>query len=334
VLTPPPDLDATDVARLVRDEWALPVSECRYLAEGMGSHHWLGFDEAGAERWFITADRVRTAAAAKDLQACFTVACWLADKLPFVLGPQAAADGSVTHPADPGGSLLVSVRDYLAGESGRFGAFTNPDVLVQVLRALAQLHALAVPDLLPRWQPANYEGIRSAIRESDVRWAPAGPFAEAARQLVRANAETLTRRLHDFDAACVDLLSDRQDVISHGEPHASNVLVLTPDVRRPALASPIALLDWDTVRAAPRERDLAVALPDTDSAELPASVRVYLDATGGLDDLDHDVIALFREEWALNDIDVYLAELRAPHGDTADTQAALRFLGNYVTGGS
>jgi spectinomycin phosphotransferase len=331
VLTPPPDLDETDVARLVRDAWALPLRECRYLAEGMGSHHWLGSDHAGADRWFITADRVGSSRVAEELQACFTVVTSLAEKLPFVLGPQAARDGSVTLPAGRNGSLLVSVRDYLPGESGRFGEFTEPQVRLQVLRALAELHALSVPDLLPRWEPAVYAGIHSALSEKDTSWAPAGPFAEAARQHVRTNASSLTRRLAEFDARSTDLLSQRHDVISHGEPHAANVLVLAPGKAIGDQGSPFALLDWDTVRAAPKERDLAVALPDADSEELQEAVTVYVEASGGIDDLDHDVIALFREEWALNDIDVYLAELRAPHGDTADTQAALHFLGRYVT---
>ena len=334
MLTPPPDLDETEVARLVRDAWTLPLQRCRYLAEGMGSHHWLGSDAAGADRWFITADRVGTPEEAEELQACFTVVSSLAQRLPFVLGPQAATNGSVTHPAGSDGSLLVSVRDYLPGESGQFGVFARPETRFQVLRALAEMHALPVPDLLPRWQPETYAGIRSALSEKDSSWAPAGPHAEAARQLVLTNAGSLTCRLEDFDARSVDLLSPRHDVISHGEPHAANVLVLESGHPSGGLSSPIALLDWDTVRAAPRERDLAVALPVAESGELPEATRIYLEASGDIDDLDHDLIALFREEWALNDIDVTLRELRAPHGDTADTQAALQILGTYAAAGS
>ncbi len=334
MLTPPPDLDETEVARLVRDAWELPLEQCRYLAEGMGSHHWLGSDATGADRWFITADRVGAPKEAEELQACFTVVSSLAQQLPFVLGPQAAKDGSVIHPAGSDGSLLVSVRDYLPGDSGPFGVFAQPEIRFQVLRALAEMHALPVPDLLPRWQPETYAGIRSALTEKDASWALAGPHAESARHLVLTNAGSLTRRLEDFDARSVDLLSHRHDVISHGEPHAANVLVLESGHPSGGLNSPIALLDWDTVRAAPRERDLAVALPGADSVELPEATRIYLEASGDIDDLDQDVIALFREEWALNDIDVTLTELRAPHGDTADTRAALQILGNYAATGT
>jgi spectinomycin phosphotransferase len=101
-----------------------------------------------------------------------------------------------------------------------------------------------------------------------------------------------------------------------------------------ASSSPIALLDWDTVRAAPRERDLAVALPDAGSEDWPAALTVYLESSAGIDGVDDDLISLFREEWALNDIDVYLTELRAPHGDTADTRAALHYLEDHLTGGT
>jgi spectinomycin phosphotransferase len=333
VLTPPPDLDESEVARLTRGAWGLPVSRCRYLAEGMGSHHWLGSDVAGTDRWFITADRVRTSESAEELQACFRIVQCLADRLPFVLGPQLCLDGSITVPTGRDGSLLLSVRDYLPGQSGRFGEFTDPEVRFDVLRALGKLHSLPVPDLLPRWQPATYAGIRSALTERNDSWKSAGPFAEAARQLVQVHADTLTRRLDAFAAASTDLLSHREDVISHGEPHAANVLVLAPTARRSA-NSRIALLDWDTVRAAPRERDLAVALPDGDGEGLAAALDVYLGAAGAVERSDHEVIALFREEWALNDIDVYLRELRAPHGDTADTQAALHYLEGYATSGT
>jgi spectinomycin phosphotransferase len=186
----------------------------------------------------------------------------------------------------------------------------------------------------PRWQPDRYQGSRSALDERDSSWASAGPFAEAARRLVRMNATMLNRRLDAFAAAAADLAARRHDVVTHGEPHAANVLVLAPGSGRFA-HSRIALLDWDTVRSAPRERDLAVALPEEDSADLTQALEVYFDAAAGNpDSLDGDAIALFREEWALNDIDVYLTELRAPHRDTADTQAGLRYLEKYLTGGS
>jgi spectinomycin phosphotransferase len=333
MLTPPPDLDESEVARLTRAAWGLPVSRCRYLAEGMGSHHWLGSDATGLDRWFVTADRVRTSESAAELRACFTVVRSLAERLPFVLGPQACLDGSITVATGRDDSLLLSVRDYLPGESGRFGEFADPEVRFQVLRALGELHSVPVPDLLPRWQPSPYHSIRSALGERDTTWEPAGPFAEAARHLVQATADTLTRRLEDFAAGSTALLSRRQDVISHGEPHAANVLVLPP-APAPFAGSPIALLDWDTVRAAPRERDLAVALPGADAEGLPAALEVYLGVAGDVDRPDHDVIALFREEWALNDIDVYLRELRAPHGDTADVRAALHFLESYAGSGN
>jgi spectinomycin phosphotransferase len=194
------------------------------------------------------------------------------------------------------------------------------------------MHALPLPSLLPRWQPETYEGIRSALVEMDRPWATVGPFAEPARQLVRTNASAVARRLADFDARSVGLLSHRHDVISHGEPHAANVLVRAPSNVSGDRGSPIALLDWDTVRAAPRERDLAVVLPAADSPDLEEAVSVYLEAAGDTVALNPDVIALFREEWALNDIDVTLRQLRAAHADTADTQAALRILATYTTG--
>jgi spectinomycin phosphotransferase len=339
VLTPPPDLDEDAVTRLVRDAWGLPISGCSYLAQGMGSHHWLGYDDSGIDHWFITADRVRTTGQADELAACFQVVSSLARQLPFVLGPQPALDGSVVQAAALG-SLLVSVRDYLAGDSGRFGRFERPEGRLQVLRALADLHALPVPPELPRWQPDDYPDLILALDEVAEPWDAVGPFTGTVQDLVRTHASSLRQRLADFAAASAALTARRHDVISHGEPHAANVLWLAEsasrsDARRRTPASklqgPIALLDWDTVRAAPKERDLAVALPDADSGEWAAATSAYVGA-GGSGEIDIAAVGLFREEWGLNDIDVTLRELRAPHLDSEDTRAALDILGRYLSG--
>jgi len=87
-------------------------------------------------------------------------------------------------------------------------------------------------------------------------------------------------------------------VVTHGEPHAGNVL---------ATAAGLRLLDWESTLLAPPERDLWV---------LAASAPWILDEYPG--EVDRDALDLYRLWYDLSEIGGYLALFRAPHADTAD----------------
>ena len=93
-------------------------------------------------------------------------------------------------------------------------------------------------------------------------------------------------------------------MITHGEPHASNVM-LTPSGPR--------LVDWDTALFAPPERDLWM-LADEDDSVLPA----YMAATGV--EIDDHALDLYRLWYDLAEIGGYLTLFRSRHGETADTE--------------
>ena len=92
-------------------------------------------------------------------------------------------------------------------------------------------------------------------------------------------------------------------VVTHGEPHAVNVL---------RTGDGYVLVDWDTVALAPPERDLWMVVGDTgDEASL------YTDATGR--QVDDVAVDFFRVTWDLKDLAEWLNVLRSPHGETEDT---------------
>lgn len=92
---------------------------------------------------------------------------------------------------------------------------------------------------------------------------------------------------------------------THGEPHVHNQW-RTADGR-------LLLIDWETLRLAPPERDLGGGI-----AEL----------------LPHDpaMLRLFRLEWHLSEICSFSDWLRGPHEDDADTRTALRALAHELEG--
>ena len=88
-------------------------------------------------------------------------------------------------------------------------------------------------------------------------------------------------------------------VPTHGEPHTRN-LVRT-------LAGPLRLVDWESLKVAPRERDLRT-LVDSGHADLA--------------DPHGPMLELFDLEWRLDEVSQYAAWFAAPHtGNDSDRVA-------------
>ncbi len=94
-------------------------------------------------------------------------------------------------------------------------------------------------------------------------------------------------------------------VVTHGEPGLHNQLVTSAGRR---------LVDWESMRVAPRERDL------TDLARSPGPWR-----WNGAEP-DPAMVELFDLHWRLNEIGAYAARFRAPHAGGNDDRIALEDL--------
>ena len=142
-----------------------------------------------------------------------------------------------------------------------------------------------------------------------------GPYGERARGLLEANAPGLHQLLGAYDnlAEQVRPLRDRA-VLTHGEPHAGNVLVVG-DARY--------LIDWDTAVLAVAERDLWDLDPGDGSI-----LEVYRQATGLAPSTA--ALDLYRLWYDLTEIGGYLSELRRPHTDTSDIAESWKNLCHYL----
>ncbi|GAA1756055.1 phosphotransferase [Luedemannella helvata] len=295
--TEPADLDRAELADLVRTGWGLDAGELTYAPVGFGTHHYRSGD------LFINVDdtddwvaRGRSLGAAVLLKE---------NNLGYVHAPRRRPDGGWLAGFGEG-RYAASVYDLIDGRSGHFGdTLTAPDrdAALTALRRLHDATGVLPPHLLDR------DDLAIAHRATlfDDSWAD-GPYALPARELITGNRTALEDKLATYDALVRETATDDW-VITHGEPHAGNIM-WTRD-------GDLRLIDWDTVRLAPPERDLWL-LPGDDWT---AYGRVP----------DARALELYRLRWELTDICDYADTFRRPHADNEDTQASWRFFAGHLS---
>lgn len=324
MLAPPTDLHLSVLSAALTDGWGIHDPLLDYLAVGFGSHHWRA--EAGdGRRWFVTVDEHRDPSSIADLRRAFDTASALHRDagLAFVLAPVPDRVGEPVRVLG-GGAFTVAVTTWVDASPLGPGPYASDDDRAMVLRMLGRLHS-ATPLLTPAadapaMQPIeldlpHIDGLRAALDAIDEPWS-SGPYAEPARALLRADEACLTVALarHDELVACV-LAESSPWVLTHGEPHSANIL-------RDA-GGALHLIDWNTARLAPRERDLwMVTEPTTDLEPYRAEIGdVTVSATA---------LRLFRMRWDLSEIAVYVSGFHAPHEDDPNTREAWDDLAGYL----
>jgi Phosphotransferase enzyme family len=324
VFTEPDDLPHNALAGALQELWGFTAASLEYQPVGFGSHHWLVMGRTG-ERLYATADDLdakrRTAHDTADdafdrLCHAFGTALALRDEagLTFVIAPLLTAAGRVAARLSERYSLVI--HPYVTGTAaGDDGEFTNDgdrkavvDLLILMHRAhVGKPHAddLVVPHL---------DALQAMIRHTSDVWC-GGPYAQAAQELLRTHA----RDLHALIAAYGGLArrvgsQPERMVITHGEPHAGNVIVT---------ADGLVLIDWDTALVAPPERDLwALAGGE------PSLLDYYAAATGT--EIDDGALSLYRLWYDLAEVGGYLSLFQAPHVDTADTRESWKNLQHFL----
>jgi Ser/Thr protein kinase RdoA (MazF antagonist) len=239
--------------------------------------------------------------------------------LEFVLAPIPSDNGAVLRRIDP--RYAIRVEPFVEGAAGEFGEFERPEERRRMGTLLGRLHAASgsVPLGLPGREDFALPGrgaLEEALARLDKRWHH-GPFAEPARELLRAHAGGIWDRLRAHDRLAGRVHDEPGPwVVTHGEPHSANVI-------RDA-GGDLRLVDWDTTLVGPRERDLWMTL----DAE-PTGWDEYRMEVGSVR-LSDDALGLYRERWALGEICVYVAEFRRPHEESEDTRASWEELGEYL----
>lgn len=289
---PPLSVTTDEVLDLVRQEWSPQVTSLVHLPVGFGGWHWRA-DLAGVPAFFVTLDQPLWHDAVT-AEATYAGAAELGRSLDFVLAPLVSARGTVTVPC---GTTWLSCTPWVPGTTpSRFGA--------DAAGHLRRLHATPPPAGLSRWEPQVDPGLVDLLRDwTQSSWGD-GPHGEPARAAVLAGLPAV-----DAGLAAYLPLSDRVDpadaVVTHGEPDVHNQW--RTDGGR------LLLLDWETLRLAPRERDLL---------------------NEGARHIEHDphLLELFRLEWQLSEVQGYAEWLRGPHTDDADTRTALAGLQQELSG--
>lgn len=265
--TRPSDLTDNEVAVALTDGWGIEAASTAYRPVGFGSHHWDVRDTSG-QRWFVTVDDLPTCVRLPEdtpddayarLTGAFGTAYQLGARgLPFVLPPvarptAAAAGPEVVSRLTPRYSLVV--HPYVDGTpAGQHDGFDRAADRDAVLDALGVLHDGDLADEVAGLAPVDDPGVpfrgnlEAALDEcgSPAAW-DTGPYGEPARLLLTEHALPTRALLHAHDRLA-EPLADARRVVTHGEPHAANVLVHDGHCR---------LVDWESLALAPPERDLA-----------------------------------------------------------------------------
>jgi spectinomycin phosphotransferase len=307
VIVKPASLPAERIGAAVRDEWGVEVATAVHLEVGAGAWHWRIGDDVGPA-WFATVEAVRTADERRRLLAAYEATSELALRLPFVVPPVRTRDARLAVDVEPG--LLLTLTPYLEGVAGP-GPPADDAERVDIAGLLGGLHRHPRPRHVPVWRPrigwhshAGREELERCLASG--AWT-GGPWSGPAERLLDDARSVLAAAIRRFLllGAAVAGSVDRW-VVTHGEPHTGN-LIGTPDGPR--------LVDWGTLRLAPRERDLRDALG---SAEGDEPWFAYVEAGGRPEPLSPDTLELFALEWHLSEIAEYAARFSRAHEDTAD----------------
>lgn len=313
------------IASVLEGAWGISVATSEYLPIGFGSHHWAVRTDAN-ERWFLTVDDLAAkrhrpeeppARPRQRLRAALRTARQLRDGgLRFVVAPRTTSSGDVLVSVPP--HFEAALYPWVDGRSHAFGEYASEDDRLEVVERLAALHSVDLSTLPDAgdddFMVPNRDELLRAIDDGDRRW-DTGPFGDRARRLLRDHTEEVDALLQRYDQL-VQSARDGPDrrVITHGEPHAANTI---------STAAGRLLIDWDTVRIAPPERDLWMVL---DGGTTPSAVYEARTGTRPLAPL----LEMYRLLWDLTEIAGYTAFFRTPHLDTADAVESWKNLAEYL----
>ena len=290
----PPELTDVEVLAVVRAAWRVDATRVEHLAVGFGAHHWR-VDVGDGPRLFATYDRFGKRHSLESLTAAYTGARQLAENgLEFVLAPLPTDAGRLLVPVAAG---ALSCSPWVDGRVVGEGPIGDPETAAANIADLARLHAVDPPVGVLSWSPVVGSGVGDRLAGLVTSAWTTGPYGESAR---RAIAGRLTE-IEGWAArylVLAEAAADRRWVITHGETHTRNQL-MTPDG--------IRFVDWESVKLAPRERDLSTLV------QAGYGVRVNADPA---------MVELFDLEWRLAEIAEYADWFASPHTGTADDRIA------------
>jgi aminoglycoside phosphotransferase (APT) family kinase protein len=323
MLNEPSDLGDVALLDALRVGWGLTAgtSDMEYLPVGFGSHHWRVTDSQG-DRWFLTVDeltgRKNRGNESLDsvharLRAALTAARLIADTdVGFVLAPVRCLDGEVVARIGP--LYSAALYPYVEARPSQFGDQLSRLERDRVTAVLATLHAIpqsvAAELTAEDFELRHRAALADALDDLATPWAT-GPYAEPTRLLLNDHAARIDGLLVRWDDLAEQGRAQPQRFVpTHGEPHPGNFIETVDGWR---------LIDWDTARIAPPERDLWFL----DSADDSEHAR-YTEMTGTA--VQASMLEFYRLNWKLADIAAFVRDFRQPHSGDANGQASLTYL--------
>lgn len=316
-----PDLSAGSISAALEFHWAITARSIEYAPVGFGSYHWIATQPNG-RRWFITADRVGAEAGDSrespdpygNLHAAYSTAAALrSGGLSFVVAPVPDKSRQIVRRLEP--EWAMAVFEYIEGEPSGKGPWSTAAACAKAARLVGQLHASEPPGTLRPFDFAvAYRG--ELFDDLSGPWV-SGPYGERARRLLISSYGGVQALLAQYDRLVEEVNQDVSPwVVTHGEPHSAN-FIQTAD-------GGLYLIDWDTVRLAPPERDLASLLIEED-----AVLSAYRSG-GGPRPPRPAAVQLFRVWWDVGEICGFIRHFRGSHGDSRDDQTAWHALERYL----
>lgn len=306
----PPQLDLRVLRAALRDVWAFTARSLEYAPLGFGSYHWVASGDDGSRR-FITVDdltRKRLPGGEDDafaaLDRAFRSARVLHEGgLDFVVAPLPGEAGTVVERL--GEHFSVAVFPFVEGRVSPDGEFESDadrvavvDLVRQVHRATALVQGLAGrEDFALPWR----RELEEALDGLGAPWTE-GPYGEPARRLLQDRGARVGDALGVYDRLVSDVRSQGLPfVLTHGEPHASNVIWSHGGPQ---------LVDWDSALLAPPARDLWMLTPYQPG--------------------ESAALVLYRLWWELAEIGGYIAAFHGRHVANADTAEAWENLRGFA----
>lgn len=282
----PPHATDAAVLAVVRDRWLPDADQVVHLPVGFGGWHWQA-RAAGRPVLFVTLDRLGIHHTAGTLEAVYAGAAELAERgLDFVVPSLPGPERRFTTTFGPDAISATRWHDGSSGD-GSFDAEQARETAVMLTR----LHAEEPPAGLPRWHPLVGPDLPELLAARTLTPWVSGPHGETARHAIREHLDDIARWTADYLrlAASTDPATW---VATHGEPHTRNQL---------ATDHGTLLIDWESLRLAPRERDLR-----------------WLKGEG-----ERALVEMFDLEWRLDEIFQYADWFEEPHAGTDSDRVAL-----------
>lgn len=310
MFTRPVDVDDAAVVECLSDAWGVVVDTIEYQPVGFGSHHWAASE--GSRPWFVTVDDLDTrlldvrddrAAAFGRLNAALSTARALHEHgRDWVVAPHPTTAGEVFEAIDD--RFVCALYPFVDGRTSPYGRYDSDDERRVVVSRLVELHrtppSVDATPVVDDHRIPRCDSLQAAMADLDRPWG-SGPYSDPARLLLAQHRLAVAEVLDRYDELTETVRSFSSPVITHGEPHCGNVIVT---------ADGPAVIDWETTRFAPAERDLW-SLIDEDQ-----TIRALYEHASGTR-LDDRALTLYRLWWDLCEIALFIHDFRQPHTHTA-----------------